>query len=64
MLVLTEIATYFGEKKRTYTLSLFCFFFFFFRTLLCFPAARLSVPEWIELSAETEQCFLQPIDAN
>lgn len=32
--------------------------------LLCFVAARLSLPEWIELSTETEQRCLWPIDAN
>lgn len=30
------------------------FVFFFFRMLLSFPAARLSLPEWIELSQRHE----------
>lgn len=70
MLVLTEIATYFGEKmtmtvtslkesKRQLMLWVF-FVFFFFRMLLSFPAARLSLPEWIELSAENQR----PRDTN
>lgn len=35
---------------------------FFFS--VCFPAARLSLPEWIERSAETEQHCLQPAAVN